>query len=200
MRVRVAGVGGRFRGLLGEGAGAVAGTAGLAATVLLANGLLAPHADAADGVCIPSGTDASIQAALVGPAAVAELCAGSVFDLSHSIVFTAPGQTVQTQGLPTGSAQALLRVTGDLATAIRGGDQSNATVQNIRVDGRRSELGHLPNGEALLEMGGRSKGQVVQNTTLSDPRGWSALHMTEGGVTNNIPTCQDSKIRKDNSF
>nr|WP_225320959.1 right-handed parallel beta-helix repeat-containing protein [Streptomyces luteolifulvus] len=43
-------------------------------------------------------------------------------------------------------------------------------------------------------MGGRSEGQVVQNTTLSDPRGWSALHMTEGGVTNNIPTCQNSKI------
>ncbi|MER5464640.1 right-handed parallel beta-helix repeat-containing protein [Streptomyces sp. NPDC002668] len=184
----------RLGRLKDESAGTVARTAALIATVLLTNGLLTPHATAAQAACIPSGTNASIQTALAGPGAVAELCAGSVFDLSGSIVFTDPGQTIQTQGLPTDSSQALLRVTGDLATAIRGGDKSNVMVQNIRVDGRRSELGRVTNGEALLEMGGRSTGQIVQNTALSDPRGWSALHMTEGGVTDGVPTCQNSKI------
>ncbi|WP_265569169.1 right-handed parallel beta-helix repeat-containing protein [Streptomyces hygroscopicus] len=124
-----------------------------------------------------------------------DLCAGSVFTLTNPITFTAPGQTIETQGLPTDSTRALLKTTGSSqATAISGGNQSNVTVQNIQVDGQRPQLGLVTNGAALLEMGGADTGQVVRNSVLSNPRGWSALHLIEGGVTNGIPACQNGKI------
>ncbi|MBZ9644483.1 right-handed parallel beta-helix repeat-containing protein [Streptomyces sp. PSKA30] len=167
----------------------------MAAALVLAGGVGPAQATTSAAGCIASGTEAAIQAALVGPDAVAELCAGSVFNLSKPIVFTAPGQIIETQGLPTDGTRALLKTTGtDQAAAIHGGNQSNVTVQNIQVDGQRPQLGYVTGGEALLEMGGGTTGQVVQNNKLSNPRGWSALHMTEGQVTNGVPSCQNGKI------
>ncbi|HEV2342951.1 MAG TPA: choice-of-anchor D domain-containing protein, partial [Actinocrinis sp.] len=144
--------------------------------------------------CIASGTDADINAALVGTGAQAVLCPGAVFSLSNSVTFTAPNQQIYTQGLPTDSTRAILRVTGSsLTTAINGNNQSGVTVENIQVDGNRPALGILSGG-ALLEMGGSGTGQTVQNITAHDPRGWSAMHFIEGTVTNNTPTCQNAKI------
>ena len=144
--------------------------------------------------CIASGTDADINAALVGTGAQAVLCPGAVFSLANSVTFTAPNQQIYTQGLPTDSTRAILRVTGSsLTTAISGNNQSGVTVENIQVDGNRPALGILSGG-ALLEMGGGGTGQTVQNITAHDPRGWSAMHFIEGVVTNSVPQCQNAKI------
>ena len=166
----------------------------LTVTLLLASGAIASPANAEAASCISSGTDVEIQAALVGPDAVAALCEGSVFTLNNSIIFTSPGQKIQTAGLPMGDTRALLKVTGsDLSTAIRGGDKSGVTVQNLRIDGQRSILGRT-GGEALLEMGGGGSDQTVQNNSLVDPRGWSAVHLTEGLASYDTPQCQNGKI------
>ena len=58
--------------------------------------------------CIPSGTDATINAALVGVGAQAVLCPGAVFNLSNSVTFTAANQEIYTQGLPTDTTRATL--------------------------------------------------------------------------------------------
>jgi parallel beta-helix repeat protein len=88
----------------------------------------------------------------------------------------------------------VLKVAGSsLTTAIAANNQSGVTVENIQVDGSRPALGALTGG-ALLEMGGNASGQVVQDITAHDTRSWSDLHIIEGTVTNNTPTCQNTKI------
>ncbi|MEV0406185.1 hypothetical protein [Actinoallomurus sp. NPDC050550] len=148
------------------------------------------HATAA---CIPSGTDAAINAALTGSGSAAVLCPGAVFTLSDSIRFTAPNQRIETQGLPTDDSRATLKLSGSLTTAINGTDQSGVTVQNIQIDGGRPTLGRLDGG-ALMEMGASGTGQTVQNVYAHDTRSWSTLHFIEGAVTNSTPTCQGAKI------
>jgi parallel beta-helix repeat protein len=150
---------------------------------------------AAASSCIASGTDASINAALVGTGAQAVLCPGAVFNLANSVTFTAPDQEILTQGLPTGSTRAILRVDGSsLTTAVNGNGQAGVTVENIQVDGNRPNLGPSSTGGALLEMGGAGTGQIVQNVFAHDTRSWSTLHFIEGTVTNSTPQCQNGQI------
>lgn len=157
--------------------------------------LLAPATamGARAAACIPSGSDAEINAALNGTGATAVLCPGAVFTLTNSITFTAPNQTIETQGLPTDSSRATLKLSGSLTTAINGNSQPGVTVENIQVDGGRPTLGRL-NGGALMEMGASGTGQTVQNVYAHDTRSWSTLHFIEGAVTNSTPACQGAKI------
>jgi hypothetical protein len=153
---------------------ATAGAVTLMAILLAAGALTVNSSTAAS--CIPSGTDASIQAALSGPGTVADLCPGAVFSLNNTIDFTAPGQVIETEGLPADSARATLEVTGgDVSTAILGDNVPDVTVQNIQVDGEPQELGQIPDGRALPELGGSGSDTTVQDNVLEDPRGWSAL-------------------------
>ena len=152
-------------------------------------------AAAAASSCIASGTDASINAALVGTGAQAVLCPGAVFLLSNSVTFTAPNQEIYTQGNPTGSTRAILRVaSSSLSTAIQGNGQAGVTVENIQVDGNRPNLGYSSTGGALLEMGGAGNGQTVEDIYAHDTRSWSTLHFIEGVVTNSVPQCQNGQI------
>jgi hypothetical protein len=145
--------------------------------------------------CIASGTDASINAALVGVGAQAVLCPGATFNLSNSITFTAANQAILTQGLPTDSTRAnLIVASSSLSTAILGNSESGVTVENIQINGNRPGLGVLTNGGALLEMGAGGTGQTVQNIYAHDTRSWSTLHFIEGAVTNNTPQCQNGQI------
>lgn len=158
-------------------------------------GASGPGAARAASSCIPSGTNAAINAALVGTGAQAVLCPGAVFSLGNPVTFTAPNQQIYTQGLPTDGTRAILRVTGgSLTTAISGNNQPGVTVENIQVDGNRPALGPLSGG-ALLEMGGGGTGQTVQNITAHDTRSWSDLHFIEGAVTNSVPQCQNATIQ-----
>jgi hypothetical protein len=166
----------------------------IAATVV--TGLVVPTATAAQASgCIASGTDASINAALVGAGAQAILCPGAVFNLSNTVVFTAANQAILTQGLPTDSTRATLVITSSaISTAIQGTGQNGITVENIQVNGSRPALGVLSGGGALMEMGASGINQTVQNIYAHDTRSWSTLHMIEGPVTNNTPTCQGAQI------
>ena len=144
--------------------------------------------------CIPSGTEADINSALVGVGAEAVLCPQAIISLSNPVSFTAPDQRLYTQGFPTDETRALLRVGGGtLTTAINGNSQSGIVIQNIQVDGNRSELGYQ-SGEALIEIGRAGSNQTVQNILAYGTRSWSILHVFEGRVIDDIPECQNATI------
>jgi parallel beta-helix repeat protein len=169
----------------------------IAATVLIAQGFTTTSVASvpAASACIASGTDASINAALVGTGATAVLCPGTVFTLNNSITFTAPNQVIETQGLPTDATRANLKINGgSLTTAINGNGQPGVVVENIQIDGGRPQFGRSATGGALLEMGAGGVNQTVQNIYAHDTRSWSTLHLIEGVVTNSVPQCQGAKI------
>jgi hypothetical protein len=145
--------------------------------------------------CVASGTEAAINAALVA-SNVAVLCPSAVFSLRNPVKFTAPNQQLYTQGLPTGSTRATLRITSaSLSNAIDGNGQSGAIVKNIQVDGNRPNLGYdSAHPDALVEMGGAALNQKVMNIVAKNTRGWSTIHFFEGTVTNDIPQCQNATI------
>jgi hypothetical protein len=167
---------------------------GLAAAIALiaptqAFGASGPHAG-----CIPSGTETGINAALNGTGATAVLCPNAVFTINNPVVFTAPNQVLETQGLPTNNTRAILRLSSaNLTTVVNGNSQSGVVVENIQVDGQRPKFGYLTGG-ALLEMGNAGSNQTIQNISAHDTRSWSTLHITEGAVTNNTPQCQNAKV------
>jgi len=144
--------------------------------------------------CIVSGTEADINAALVGKGAEAVLCPGALFTLSNPVVFTAPNQRIYTQGFQTGVSRAVLRIGGGTLTkAIDGNNQSGIAIQYIEVDGNRGELGYQP-GDALIEIGHAGSDQTVQNIVAHDTRSWSCLHIHEGRVIDGTPQCQNATI------
>jgi parallel beta-helix repeat protein len=157
----------------------------------------APAAGAATApraaACLSSGTEATINAALTGSGATVVLCPGAVFTLGNPVTFTAPNQVIETQGLPTDSSRANLKVGGSLTTAINGNGQPGVTVENVQIDGGRPALGRLDGG-ALLEMGAGGTDQTVRDVYAHDTRSWSTLHFIEGAVTNSTPACQRAKI------
>ncbi|GAA5953533.1 hypothetical protein JCM3765_005065 [Sporobolomyces pararoseus] len=132
-----------------------------------------------------SATDVEINAALYygGAGAVVQLCPGAKLSLTNAIFFTAANQVLTTQGNPTDDSRALLTVTGaDQSCAIFAACDAcqNIAVRSIQIDGARDKLGWVAGGIALLEMGGNTKGQTVQDCHLYEPRGWSILHGIEG--------------------
>lgn len=71
--------------------------------------------------CLHSGTERQINEAFHrgGKGAVVTLCQGSVHRLNESIAFTAPRQTLTTEGDPKGRERAMIIVEGEkTATAI----------------------------------------------------------------------------------
>ena len=149
---------------------------------------------AAASACIASGDETAINAALNATGSAAVLCKNSTFLLKAPVVFTAPQQQLYTQGRPRTAGRAILRVTGANQTAAILANQSGADIESIEVDGNRPGLGLLA-GSALIEMGGTVSGQVVKNVRSHDPRGWSAMHIAEGSITNGVPGCQGATIK-----
>ncbi len=144
--------------------------------------------------CIPLGSEADINAALVGAGAEAILCPQAIFTLSNPVIFTAPDQRLYTQAFPTDETRALLRIGGGTLTkAIDGNSQSGIAIQNIQIDGNRSELGYQ-SGDALIEIGHSASNQTVQNIFAYGTRSWSILHLFEGRVTDDIPECRNETI------
>lgn len=157
----------------------------------LAIGVPVPPAGAAG--CVPSGTQAEINAALTGEGATAVLCSGAVFSLSAPVKFTAPGQEIATEA--NAAAPATLRiVSATLPTAVDGNYQDAVTLRSVVVDGNRPALGRLDgNQPALVSMGG-ARDQVVRDNRIVEPRTWSALHFYEGVITGDVPQCQRAQI------
>ncbi|HZM82828.1 MAG TPA: hypothetical protein VFC19_44495 [Candidatus Limnocylindrales bacterium] len=160
----------------------------LAASLLLAPLGVATPAGAAD--CIPSGTEANINAALNGPGAVAVLCQDAVFTLSNSVSFTAPNQRLTTDGQPTDDRRALLRLAhGGMTVAVSMENQSGVVLENIRIDGMGREFGNRQ-GAALVYTGGNASDQIVRHIKAGNTRGWPMIVMFHGVISNNTPACQ----------
>ena len=135
----------------------------------------------ASASCLGSGNETAINAALSSSSGIAVLCQGAVFDLRGPIVFTRDGQQLYTAGLPTGSTRATLRIVSpSIATALVLTGRSRVRVSHVIVDGNRPALGRIPNGEALIAMGGDASGQQVEHVRAFEPRGWSCIHLREG--------------------
>lgn len=164
------------------------------AVVAVLVGLCGPVAMAKPASCLASGTQATINNALVGAGKKVFLCAGAVFKLTAPVKFTAANQELATQGLPTGSTRATLRLSSSaLTTAVDGSGKSGIVLQNVQVDGNRAALGPKA-GNALVQLGGNVTGQVVRQSAIREPRSWSALHLFEGTVTNSVPACQGAQV------
>ncbi|KAI5478380.1 hypothetical protein MNV49_005129 [Pseudohyphozyma bogoriensis] len=122
-----------------------------------------------------------------GAGTIVSLCPGAQISLEQTITMFAANQELSTQGYPTDGTRALLTVVGSSSnTAMAGAIYgictgcNNITVRSIQVNGNRPALGFVSGGNALLEMGGNSAGQVVRDCHLYEPRGWSCLHGFEG--------------------
>jgi hypothetical protein len=66
--------------------------------------------------CLESGTEEDINDLLNDEGDVVELCAGSVFELSGSIVINANGQQILTEDNPTDDNRAILKIVSDEVT------------------------------------------------------------------------------------
>jgi hypothetical protein len=130
--------------------------------------------------CLDSGDQNTINARLRGPGAVANLCPGALFELTGSVVISADSQEIYTEGFPSDDTRATLRIVSpDITTAVTMRDHNSAAIRNIIVDGNRAGLG-IHAGEALIYAGGFSKGQIIRNSRIMDPRSWSALQFIQG--------------------
>ena len=136
--------------------------------------------------CVPSGDETTINELLIrgGANTVVSLCANAVFNLKQPVIFTAPNQELSTEGYPTDSTRAILIVTGVNQTAAIIGnchECSDLKLRNIQVNGNRPALGGF-SGSGNIEIGGPTKNQFVEYVHSYEPRGWSCLHITEGGT------------------
>ncbi|GAA5892311.1 hypothetical protein JCM5296_003232 [Sporobolomyces johnsonii] len=136
--------------------------------------------------CLDSTANDTIINSLLyygGAGTTVQLCPGATISIESAIFFTAANQVITTQGNPTDDTRATIVVAGtNQSCAIYGACDAcqNIVVQNIQVDGSRPALGYVTGGPALLELGGNTVGQTVQNCHIYEPRGWSALHGIEG--------------------
>ncbi|GAA6023117.1 hypothetical protein JCM11491_000076 [Sporobolomyces phaffii] len=137
--------------------------------------------------CVRTGANETTINSLLyygGRGAIVKLCPRAVIEIRNPIFFFAPDQVLTTAGDPTGSNRATIVVTGATQScAIYGAvpNADNVILRNIQVNGNRPQLGILWGGLGLLEFGGNTVGQKIQNVHAYEPRGWSALHAAEGG-------------------
>jgi hypothetical protein len=144
--------------------------------------------------CLPSGTEASINAALSARGSEAKLCPGATFRLSAPIRYTAADQKIFTDGRPIGGGRATIRIVNPtMTTAIDGGQKSGISLESVQVDGGRDTLGYLGGG-ALIEFGGSATDQAIVRIAAWGTRSWSTVHIAEGVVTNSVPACQRATI------
>jgi hypothetical protein len=134
--------------------------------------------------CLASGDETTINAALAGASTVV-LCRDAVFELRGPIVFRRDNQRLFTEGLPTDSSRALLRIAApDVATAIDLLGRSNIQVSHLVIDGSRPTLGRIPGGHALILAGGDASGQRIEHVRAYEPRGWTCIHAFDGANRN----------------
>lgn len=119
-----------------------------------------------------------------GPGTKVLLCPSKIYRISGTISFTAADQELATFGYPTGPERATLRVESkQLATAIQGDCRRCARIgiKSLIIDGNRQGLGRMvdldPSG--LIVIGG-NEGQSIRQCKVSDPRGFTAIHVREG--------------------
>ncbi len=158
--------------------------------LLLLAALLAP-ARAIMGDCLREADHTTINALFSdgGPGTKVYLCPGTEVQLSGTIVFTAADQELATLGYPGGERRATLRMASErVATAIQGDCRrcARVAVRNLIIDGARRTLGRVRDANTspgLVILGG-NEGQAVRECAISDPRGFTAVHVREGAKLN----------------
>lgn len=124
-----------------------------------------------------------------GPGTKVYLCPGTEYPLGGTIVFTAADQELATLGYPSGDQMARLRIDSErVATAIQGDCRrcARVAVRNLIIDGARKVLGRVRdanNSPGLIILGG-NVGQTVRECAITDPRGFTAIHVREGAKLN----------------
>ncbi|KAK3935323.1 hypothetical protein QBC46DRAFT_462142 [Diplogelasinospora grovesii] len=153
------------------------------------------HAVRAHAACISSGNQDTINQLLQsgGADTVVSLCPGTTIPITDSIVFTADGQEISTQGYPADDTRAtiIIQPGSNVTSAIRGNWQNHVRVLNIQVDGNRPNAGAF-GGDALLEMGGGTDGQTVSHVVAKNTRSWSCMHFIGSGQDDN--PCRNANI------
>ncbi|KAH8898712.1 hypothetical protein GQ53DRAFT_836782 [Thozetella sp. PMI_491] len=153
-------------------------------------------ASIASGACLSTGNQDAINKLLQqgGANTIVSLCPGATIPITDEIVFTAPGQEISTQGYPTDDSRAtiIIQPGNNVSTAIRGNWQNLVRVLNVQIDGNRPNAGHLPKGDALLEMGGGTTGQTVSHVVVKNTRSWSCMHFIASGQDEN--PCRNANI------
>lgn len=137
--------------------------------------------------CISSGDQTTINNLFSsgGPGTIVQLCPSTTLSITDTIVFTASNQEISTQGYPTGSTRATIKIaSGNTAsTLIGGGSQEGIRILNLILDGDRPNNGLQINGGANIEIGGfGGNNQVVSHVASKNPRAWSCLHIIGSGV------------------
>jgi hypothetical protein len=136
--------------------------------------------------CISSGDGGPIQSVLDnGRDAV--LCEGAEFEISQRLDYASDGQSIYTEGRPSGEDRAVLKISAsDLTTVVKETDQTDVTLESVIVDGNRPEYGYK-DGEALLIFGRDAGGATIKNVRAKNTRSWSTLHLPRwGGKCQNI--------------
>ncbi|GAA6061226.1 hypothetical protein JCM10212_002685 [Sporobolomyces blumeae] len=137
-------------------------------------------------MCLGTGTNETTINALLyygGPGTTVRLCPHAQININAPIFFFAKNQVITTAGEPTGKSRATINVQGaNQACAIYGAypGADNVILRNVQVNGNRPSLGIIWGGLGLLEFGGNTVGQVIQNVRAYEPRGWTSFHSAEG--------------------
>lgn len=146
--------------------------------------------------CISSGDQTTVNNALSagGIGTIVQLCPNVVLSISGSITFTADNQEISTQGYPTDSTRATIKIApGNTAsTLISGTGHNGIRILNIQLDGDRPHNGMQIGGDASISIGGASNGQIVSHVASKNPRGWSCLHVIGSG--NDASPCTNATI------
>ncbi|KAM0462657.1 hypothetical protein ACHAPV_003481 [Trichoderma viride] len=162
---------------------------------------LVGFANLAAAACISSGDETTINNALKsgGAGAVVQLCPSAVITVHNTVAFTAANQELSTQGYPTDSTRAIIRLqTTDqsISAVIRGGSLSGIKLRNIQIDGDRSGNGQITAqaSSANIELGGIQSGLLVDHVASMNPRGWSCMHIGEGAAASGASACSNATI------
>jgi hypothetical protein len=141
--------------------------------------------------CIASGTGADLQAAIDARQTVV-LCQRAVITLETDPITLRQGLTLLTDGMPTDpTAMATIRLgptfPEQITVAVRGSG-SDITIEAVRFDGNRHDLG-ARDSQIPLELGPGNT-YTVQGCVFTDSPGWTHLHFQEGchdaAITDNV--------------
>lgn len=133
-----------------------------------------------------SANDTTINALFYygGAGTVVSLCPGATIDITAPIFMYAANQELNTlgewllvavlpseadhgsTGYPTGSDRALITVTGDdqsCALYVACDKCQDIAIRNVQIAGSRDTMGIIYGGIGLIEMGGNTAGQIVDN-------------------------------------
>ena len=131
--------------------------------------------------CIESGTGDAIQSVL-NDGKDAMLCKGAEFEISQRLDYASDGQSIYTEGRPSGDERAVLEVSSsDLTTVVKETDLTDLALESVIVDGSRREYGYDDDGEALLIFGRDARGATIKNVRAKNTRSWSTLHLPRWG-------------------